>query len=248
MQVSSKVSLDEAFQKAKNNGTAQAQIGAMLEQCQALTGTQQISCLETARLQSQEVIDSNNLQGNLWDNLGNRIGEAIDQAKNTSGNDLLQGVVSNFSAPIGALIGAANQTIMRTVLVGTQIAFQQSFEISLLMTALLGPIALGMSLLPVDAKAFVAWITAIFAIGIAKLSLNIMTGVAATLVANAQAGDHFWFLVYAAFMAPTLALSLAAGGGMATWSAVVAGQEQATGLAADAAMAVATKGRSLAKT
>ena len=135
---------------------------------------------------------------------------------------------------------------MRSVLVGTQIAFQQAFEISLLLTALLGPLAVGMSLLPVEAKAFVAWVTALFSIGVAKLSLNIVTGVAATLVANAKAGDHFWFLVFSAFLAPTLAMSLAAGGGMAAWSAIVAGQEQATGLAADAAMAVATKGRSLA--
>ena len=246
VQVSNKFALDEAFQKAKNNGIAQAQIGGWLQQCQALAGQKQIACLETARVQSEATINKYNLEGNLWTDLNDRIGDAINQAKNTSGNEVLQGIVSYVSAPLGALIGAANQSIMRAVLVGTQIAFQQSFEISLLMTALLGPIALGMSLLPVDAKAFVSWITAIFSIGVAKLSLNIMTGVGATLVANAGAGDHFWFLVYSAFMAPVLALSLAAGGGMATWSAVVAGQEQATGLAADIGMGIATKGRSLA--
>ncbi len=49
-------------------------------------------------------------------------------------------------------------------------------------------------------------------------------------------------------MAPVLALSLAAEGGMATWSSVVAGQEQAIGLAADLAMGIATKGKSLART
>ncbi len=248
VQVSNKFSLDEAFQQARNNGVAQAQIGAILQQCQALTGQPQISCLETARVDSEKIIADNNLEGNLWTDLTTRIGDAVEQAKNTSGSEILQGVVSNFSAPIGALIGAANQSIMRVVLVGTQVAFQQAFEISLLMTALLGPIAMGCSLLPVDAKPFVAWITALFSIGIAKLSLNIMTGVAATLVANAGAGDHFWFLLYAAFMAPVLALSLAAGGGMATWSSVVAGQEQATGLAADLAMGIATKGKSLART
>ena len=246
VQVSNKFALDEAFQKAKDNNAAQTQIGAWLQQCQALTGQKQIACLETARVQSEATINKYNLEGNLWTDLVGRIGDAIEQAKNTSGNEVLQGVVSYVSAPLGALIGAANQSIMRTVLVGTQIAFQQSFEISLLMTALLGPIALGMSLLPVDAKAFVAWITAMFSIGVAKLSLNIMTGVAATLVANAGAGDHFWFLVYSAFMAPVLAMSLAAGGGMATWSAIVAGQEQATGLAADLGMGIVTKGRSLA--
>ena len=248
VQVSNKFSLDEAFQQAKNNVAARSEIGTLLEQCQAVTGQKQISCLESVRGDTEKIIANHNLEGNIWTDLTTRIGDAIEQAKNTSGNDILQGVVSNFSAPIGALIGAANQSIMRLVLVGTQIAFQQAFEISLLMTALLGPIAMGCSLLPVAAKPFVAWLTALFSIGIAKLSLNIMTGVGATLVANAEAGDHFWFLVYSAFMAPVLALSLAAGGGMATWSAVVAGQEQATGLAADTAMAVATKGRSLAKT
>lgn len=244
---STRSSLDEAFQLAKDNGEARSAIGALIEQCQALTGEQQISCFERAKAQSEMIVDNYNLKGTYWTRILNRMGDAIEEAKNTTGNVVLQGIVSGFSAPVGALIGASNQTVMKGVLIATHTAFQQAFEMALLMTGLLGPLALGGTMLPLPSRPLIAWITAMFSIGIAKLSLNIVTGLTATLVANAESGDHFWFLVFIAFIAPTLSLSLAAGGGMATWGAIAEGQQKAADLAADVGTAVVTKGMSKAR-
>lgn len=244
---SNRFALDEAFQLAKDNGEARTQIGSLIEQCQALTGEHQIACFERTRVQAEGIINSHNLKGNYWTGILNRMSDAIEEAKNTTGNVVLQGVVSAFSAPIGALIGSANQAVMKGVLIATHTAFQHAFEMALLMTALLGPLALGVTLLPLASKPLIAWITAMFSIGIAKLSLNIMTGLVAALVANAESGDHFWFLVFIAFIAPTLSLSLAAGGGMATWGAIAEGQQKAANLAADFGTAVITRGMSKAR-
>lgn len=209
---SASISLTEAYEKAQSNAAAKAQIGALLEQCQALTGEQQLECLSHARTQSEEIIEAYGLQGNWATNLLRRIDDAVAEADNIA--------EAVFFAPFNALIGAARQTVARGFLIAVQIAFQQLLEVSLLLTALLGPLAVGLTLLPVGAKAIYAWLTSMLSVGIAKLSFNIMAGTAATIVASADAGDSLWFLIYAAIFAPFLAMALAAGGGMAIWSSI----------------------------
>ena len=52
-----------------------------------------------------------------------------------------------------------------------------------------------------------------------------------------------WFLLFIGFLAPALAMSIAAGGGMAVWNIVSEGQMQAVEAAAGVTTAVVTKGR-----
>ena len=215
---SATVSLQEAYEKAAGNATLRSQVGLLLKQCQALTGTKQIECLEDALQSAQSLVDAAGLNSSWWDNLRDQVTEAQSNA----GSE-----VGLFFAPFNALIGAANQTWIRFLMLGLQAAFQNTLEVSLLMTALLGPMALGASLLPVGAKPIFAWVTAMASVGIAKLSFNIVVGLAATIIANAEAGDHLWFLVYVGLMAPLLSMSLAAGGGMAVWQAVTNGAKGA---------------------
>lgn len=207
---SASYSLDAAYQKAKNNDLVKVQIGTLLKQCQSFTGTQQIECLRDANEQAQSLIDQYHLNGSWWDSLKGRIQSAIDQA---------QGAAVVF-APFNALIGASNQDMIRGFLVSLQVAFQQTLEVSLLLTALLGPMALGLSLLPVGAKPVFAWVTAMGSVAIAKLCFNIVVGLVASVIAQADAGDHLWFAMFVAFLAPVLSTALAAGGGMAIWSAL----------------------------
>ncbi len=48
------------------------------------------------------------------------------------------------------------------------IAFQWIIEVCMLLTALLGPLAVGGSLLPVGQKAIFAWLTGFFSVGMIK--------------------------------------------------------------------------------
>lgn len=244
---STRFALDEAYQLAKYNVEARTAIGEEIKQCQSLIGEEQLSCFERAELEAEKIISDRNLKGNYWTGILNRMKTAIDEAKNTAANVVLGDVYTTVTAGIGSLIGAANQAVLKGVLLATHTGFQQAFEMALLMTALLGPLAVGGTMMPLPSRPLIAWITAMFSIGIAKLSLNIMTGVTASLIANAESGDHFWFLIFIAFFAPTLSLSLAAGGGMATWGAIAEAQRNAADLAADVGSAVLTRGMSKAK-
>lgn len=221
---SSRIDLQEAFQKAKNHGAARAEIGSLMVQCQALTGDKQIDCLEEASVQSEAILDTYKLEGSGITNLLNRIKTAIAEGR-TQG----QSIGTSF---FGALTGAFVTAQARASLISWQVAFQQLLEVSLLLTALIGPIAMGLSLLPVSSKAVYAWLTAFFSVGMAKLYFNIIAGLAATTIVSADAGDPMWFLQFVALQAPVLAATLAAGGGMAVWSALTSqGAAVAKGLA-----------------
>lgn len=212
---SATISLQEAFQKAKNNAAARAEVGALLEQCQSLTGQRQIECLQEADVQSQEIIKVYGLEGNWVTNLHTRIQDAISEAQR-----LGQSGAQAVNAGFGALIGAGRTVVSRAFLIGAQIAFQQLLEVTMLLTALLGPLALGGSILPVTGKAVYAWLTAMFTVGLAKLCFNIVAGLAATTIVSADSGDPLGFLIFVALLAPFLALALAGGGGMAVWSSI----------------------------
>lgn len=245
-------SLQEAFDIAKNRGAAQAEIGALVRQCQALSGQKQAECVKHASSQAEQILENYQLGGNWATNLGNRIASAWGEAgSEDTANE--GGVLSETGdklrylfSPLNALVGAANQTIVRGLLLACQQAFQQAFELSLLLTALLGPLALGGSLLPVPVKPLIAWVTGMFSIGIAKLCLNIVSGFGAAIVAQSDASDPLWFLLFIGFLAPAIAMSLAAGGGISVWNVVSEGQMKAIEFTADMTAAVVTKGKSMA--
>lgn len=229
---SARIDLQEAFQKAKNHGAARAEIGSLIVQCQALTGDKQIECLEEASVQSEAILDTYNLEGSGITNLLNRIRTAIAEGRTRTSEITGSESQSIGTSFFGALTGAFITAQARASLISWQVAFQQLLECSLLLTALIGPLAMGLSLLPVSSKAVYAWLTAMFSVGMAKLYFNIIAGLAATTIVSADAGDPMWFLQFVAIQAPILSATLAAGGGMAVWSALTAqGAAVAKGLA-----------------
>ncbi|WP_373695828.1 hypothetical protein [Brunnivagina elsteri] len=97
------------------------------------------------------------------------------------------------------------------------IAFQWIIEVCMLLTALLGPLAVGGSLLPVGSKAIFAWLTGFFSVGMIKLCFNIISGLISTMVLNSDNNDPMIFAFAIGILAPILSVVLAAGGGMAVF-------------------------------
>lgn len=212
---SSKISLQEAYDQAKNNVVAQKQVGDLIKKCEALSGEKQMNCLAEAKANAEEIIKAYKLEGTWASNLLDRMGSAISEAGKSGGSVVL--------APFAALIGAAQTGITEVILISMQMAWQALLEVTLLLTALLAPLALAGSILPYGTKPIFAWLTAMFALGIAKLCFNIMVGVTATIVATASAGDPLWYLLFSAVLAPFVAFGLAAGGGMAVFTSLADG-------------------------
>lgn len=195
---SASVRLQEAYQQVMAETGATDAIRGQLAQCAGIADpTQQSDCVQRVQQQAQQVAPQNQSEGfQQW------VSNAFD------GRFIL------------SQINSAIQMAIRGWLISFSIAFQWVVEISWLLTALLGPLAVGGSLLPVGQKAIFAWITGFFSVAMVKICFNIIAGLAATLVLNAgQTGDMtFPFLV--GILAPVLSLILASGGGMAVFNSL----------------------------
>ncbi|MEM7553556.1 MAG: hypothetical protein AAF378_05565 [Cyanobacteria bacterium P01_A01_bin.84] len=100
------------------------------------------------------------------------------------------------------------------------ITFQWIVEISLLLIGLLGPLAVGGSLLPVGSKAIFAWLIGFFSVGIVKLCFNVIAGLLAVIMLNPDVYDPLIFAFGTGLLAPILSVIIAFGGGFTVFNSL----------------------------
>ena len=191
---SASIQLQEAYQRAMADIGSQDAARSLLTQCESIADPQQRrECMENAIAQARAIADSSPNGGKGWfPDFG------VSEFFNTN----------------------VFQLAVRGWLIAFSIAFQWMIEISMLLTALMGPLAVGGSLLPVGQKAIFAWLTGFFSVGMVKVSFNIISGLVATLVVNAEENDPMIFAFATGLLAPILAMAIAAGGGMAVFNSL----------------------------
>ena len=152
---------------------------------------------------------------------------AREQAANDAGVDVPTITGGN---PLTNGLRTALITLLMMFLYAIQWAFINCMQAALLMTALLFPPALGISILPIAGKTIFAWASAMVALYTTMLSYNIIVGLTAIVVTKAQVaagtdqgGTSFRDIAFAAFIAiasPMLAVALGQMGGMALFQAI----------------------------
>jgi hypothetical protein len=191
---SGSLQLQEAYQQALLQLGNEAVAKSLASQCAAVgEPIQQAECLKNATQQA-----GSSPQQSSGDNIFTR----------DYGKEIQEGISNVFAVAV------------KGWLIAFGIAFQWIVEVSLLLTALLGPLAVGGSLLPVGQRAIFAWLTGFFSVGMVKLSFNIIVGLVATLVINAKNADSMVFAFATGLLAPVLSLILAAGGGMSVFNSL----------------------------
>ncbi len=213
--------IDDAFRQAQGLGNVQASISGLMRQCETTIGEAQIECLNLALNQSEQLLED--YQGVF--------GEAgwIAQRLRDLGElrDALADNPLSLLAPVGlgnpvfwSVISPTWEAIVYGILWGWQSAFQNGVEVSLLLTGLVGPLALAGSILPFGgAKPIFGWLTGFFSVGLLKLSYNIIAGLAASNLVNSGVTDSLSFPIFIAIIAPALSSAVAFGGGLAVWQA-----------------------------
>ena len=208
---------NKMYQQALNMSVAEEITGSFLRPCQSLTGEQQSKCFAQAAERINILLQEyrNTYGRRVWIN---RLQTKIDNIR--YGTSLVSETSFN------SLLGSTVQTSIKNFLVSLQYAFQNLIEATMLLIALLGPIAVGGSLLPVAGKPIFAWLTGFFSIGIAKISFNIIAIVTAAVIVNGP-GQNFnadpdlmWFIIFLGVLAPILSLLVAAAGGFAVFSGI----------------------------
>lgn len=223
------VKLEDAVRGALAKGAITAELSAQIAQCQSLVGDSQIACLESANEQIQGTLDGFR---NSWvdaattgaslvfpwfDTLSASVRGATEAYNSSS--SVGQGLAGFF----GGFLGTQTRAIIHAFLMAWQWAFVNLIQISMLLTGLMGPIAVAMSLLPFGGKPIFAWLTGFLALGMAQICYNIVVGLAAVVILNANTFDTNGFLVLISILAPALALALAAGGGLAIFNIMLSG-------------------------
>jgi hypothetical protein len=230
------VKLESAIGASVDEGAISSEISALLSQCQGMTGQKQADCLQAANNQAQQIIQAYSDQ-----HPGVTLGKSLLNIISTIEPVVrgLEGAVSEASDAsnpasvaafgglgyLGGMVNDFSESLIRIVLLAFQWAFANLLEIALILTGLVGPLAVA-GLLIFEGKPFFAWITGFFSLGMAQLCYNIIVGLAAEVVVNAQVTDTLGFLVITALLAPALALAIASGGGMAVFEVMAGGSAQ----------------------
>ena len=228
------VSMVEALNDVVVSQQAKTVIQQQYTECEAKEGQAQIDCFREAGKRAEEVLDREYREKGwmtagvqrLWERL-RAIDERLSQEyqnRDLTGKVLTTpGLLTNFIRE--GLIATAGQAVAQQILKGLQWAFANLIELSMLLTGLMGPIAVAGSVIPLQGRPLWAWLIGFFSLGMAKFSYNVMVGLAATVVvaADAQSSSDIGFLLLISVLSPVLALALAGGGGMTVFRAVSGG-------------------------
>lgn len=226
--------LNQSFYQANMVMALQEEMGKFFRPCTSLIGSEGKNCLKEAYQQSTDFLTvMHNAFPSGFTPIINQyqaVLSLIDGSIDENPNVLFPGFavsssISDFFSPFMAPIW---QNILFSILVAMSRGYQHALELALLLTALLGPLAVGGSLLPTGAALpGFAWLTGFFSLAIAKLSFNIILGLISVII-NSQATtlDNLWFPTILGLFAPILASGLAAGGGLAIWQAIISGAEK----------------------
>jgi len=112
---------------------------------------------------------------------------------------------------------------IKTILHLIQWCFVNSLEISLLLSALVSPLALGLSLVPIQGRPIIGWLIGYFALWGIQIGYSMIAGLMAWVVVNSQleAVADLAFLAYLAIFAPSLATGAMTFSGMAIHQGVM---------------------------
>ena len=239
--------LEVAFNRAVGNIALQQQVGAAMERCRSIPGNSQdsITCLQQAEAElkssAPKLFKGEALDNGSWEfNPLKSLSDAKDAIENLSPGQIAEKIGNSITSAIGSMITG----FVAVILLALNNAYQWGIEFTMLLTALLGPLAVGGSLLPFGIKPIFAWLTGYFSVGMAKLCFNIIIGLCGQLIANSQENQPMIFLLFVGLVSPILASALAAGGGLAVWT----GLGKTASFGAEVAAGIATAGASTTAT
>lgn len=207
-----------AIAKVTISNIAKQQIENVYSECRGKVGQELIECWESKQAQVQQIVKRAEEQSKgpleplrqFADFLVDRsvIGTARDAVRLTTDPG---GVFRETAIPI-----------IRFILYSLQWAFVNILEAALLLTALFSPIAMGMSLLPLQGRPIWAWTTGFLSLFGIQLGYNIIVGLAAVVLVNsgAELASDVAFLFFLSIFAPILAVLIAGGGGIALYNGI----------------------------
>ena len=184
-------------------------------QCNGITNNDDLLvCMQGAEVQAQEILDkfktADGGQSSWLDSLTN-------YADQTIGAFLDNPAKLNIA---GAITYPFVKTAIEGILASINGVVQNLIELSWLLTAIIAPIPLALSLYPGGRNAALGWVSAFLSVGLLKINLNIATATVIGMLYNRGPADGLADLILLSLGVPVLAFAMSAGGGLAIFSGV----------------------------
>jgi len=217
--ISTSVDLQKNLSSLADYSEASNIIAGLRGQCSGITDQQKLKeCLDLTRQSSEEILSFYRQEhGDTAPEWVRSLSRRVEQAASDP-----SGVRPGTNPLVDALALNLISILVEGLLLAMQSAFQLLVEVAFLLTALIGPIPVGLTILPFGAKPMFAWLSGFGAIGLCKLSLNLMTGIVATV--SIQSGpdsvDPIITGILLGILSPILAFAIASGGGFAVFQSL----------------------------
>ena len=223
------LTIQDALQDVILTDQARERVKQAFSDCEAKEGDAQLACLEKGAEEAAAIVKEYENSG-FWPaglrrfagNV-NTISRDVKEARANGDLDSRAEAFGQWDANVSSLIWqSATNSSSREFLKSFQNWFTFGFEFAMLLTGLLGPLAVAASLIPKQPRALVSWIIAFFSIGILKLSYNLLIGFAAVYASKSQMQDlgSSGFLLMMSMGAPLISIAVAGGGGAAIFFAL----------------------------
>lgn len=221
------ITLGDAVEQVQLNQLGTQRLYQLTSECQGLVGDPLQACLESKEPEINGIVDGI-AQAVGGDDMGrlNPLGAFVENVLNLTvlgGLDDLDTVLSGGG--FTQLFQDRLYPLVQSFLYVLQWAFLNMVESALFLTALLAPLAVVLSLLPVAGKPFWAWITGFLSLYALKLGYTITVGIIATVIVNtegetAEIALGYGFIFFTAVFSPIIATLLAGGGGVAVYQGI----------------------------
>jgi hypothetical protein len=213
---------------------ARSIIALNLADCEAKEGMEQIKCFAEGAELAEAQIDaasspefgrpSPGLRRTMA-RLGATIGEfrrAEAAAAEEAGGSSLFKIDGTVKGAISYVLQSTSQSVSNELLKAIQQMFVYGTEIAMLLTGLLGPLAVSASLLPTNPRAIYIWLIGFLTIGFIKLTYNILIAFCAIWVVTAerQGTGDFTALLLMSIASPAIAIALSSWGGISILNSI----------------------------
>jgi hypothetical protein len=224
-------SLQDAIAQFGLNNLGVQRIKQVYSECEGLSGDPFLECWDSKADEVRAIYQSLEAQnGNLSFGPLEAFAEAAINLTNISAiGDLVQvgsgALQGDFSGAFVSVLQDRLLPIIQTILYGLQWAFVNLVEAALLIAAVLAPIALALSILPVAGRPIWAWLSGFVGLIGLQVGYNLLVGIVAAVLANTNGGavevsQNLGFLLFISVFAPGLVTALASWSATSLFSAI----------------------------
>jgi hypothetical protein len=213
---------------------ARSIIALNLADCEAKEGQQQLSCFANGAEEAEAQIDAANspewgrpspglrrTMARLTATIGEFRRAEAEAAEKASGSSLFK-LDGTVKGAISYVLQSTSQSASNELLKAIQQMFVYGTEIAMILTGLLGPLAVAASLLPTNPRAIYIWMIGFLTIGFIKLTYNILIAFCALWVVTAerQGTGDFTALLLMSIASPAIAIALSSWGGISILNSI----------------------------